>query len=253
MSLNPQHVTSNNSLLARRDARWRIAAVFVACAAVAALKSVEATAASLVLALILAGLSGTLTPWHRVRLGLLVLGVVPFVVVVPFVADRGERIWEWHFLAVTDEGIQSAVALALRTVALVLIAMSMLASTPLHVTLCAARKLGLPRLLVHVSLLTYRYTFLLVDELNRLRIALRVRGFRNAMTGHAYRTIGRVTGTLLVRGSDRAERVAAAMRCRGFDGHFRTLAAFRTTFPDVLMFALIAAAAGGLAAWDVWG
>jgi cobalt/nickel transport system permease protein len=86
-----------------------------------------------------------------------------------------------------------------------------------------------------------------------LRIALRVRGFRNAMTAHAYRTVGQVTGTLLVRGSDRAEHVAQAMRCRGFDGRFRTLTEFRTRPADVLMFVLTVGVAGGLVAWDLYG
>jgi cobalt/nickel transport system permease protein len=61
-----------------------------------------------------------------------------------------------------------------------------------------------------------------------------------------------VTGTLLVRGSDRAERVAQAMRCRGFDGHFRTTTAFRTRPADVGMFLLIVGVVGGLVAWDAW-
>jgi cobalt/nickel transport system permease protein len=146
-----------------------------------------------------------------------------------------------------------AAALAMKTVALVTLALTLLASAPLHVTLAAAGRLGVPRLLVHLTMLTYRYVFLLLDELNRLRIALRVRGFRNAMTGHAYRTIGQVTGTLIVGGANRADRVAQAMRCRGFDGCFRTLASFRTWPADVLMFLLITGVAGGLVAWDVWG
>src|SRR5437868_4244073 len=81
--------------------------------------------------------------------------------------------------------------------------------------------------------LTYRYTFLLAEELGRLRIALRVRGYRNRANLHSYRTIGHVAGTLLVRSHERAERVGQAMRCRGFDGRFRSLTAFRTRWPDV--------------------
>jgi cobalt/nickel transport system permease protein len=73
------------------------------------------------------------------------------------------------------------------------------------------------------------------------------------MTGHAYRTVGQVTGTLLVRGADRADRVAQAMRCRGFEGRFHSLATFRTRPADVLMFALMVGVSGGLVAWDVWG
>ena len=73
------------------------------------------------------------------------------------------------------------------------------------------------------------------------------------MNAHSYRTIGQVTGTLLVRGSDRADRVSHAMRCRGFDGCFRTLTTFRSNWVDALMFTAVACIFGGLVAWDVWG
>ena len=40
-------------------------------------------------------------------------------------------------------------------------------------------------LLVQLTLLSYRYLFLLADELGRLRIALRVRGYRNRVAAHS--------------------------------------------------------------------
>jgi cobalt/nickel transport system permease protein len=81
-------------------------------------------------------------------------------------------------------------------------------------------------------------------------VAVRVRGFRNRAARHAYATAGRVAGTLLVRGHERAERVHQAMLCRGFDGQFRSLTAFRTRPADVLVFMLIAGSAVALAAVD---
>jgi cobalt/nickel transport system permease protein len=124
----------------------------------------------------------------------------------------------------------------------------LLASAPLDATLKAAHSLRVPGLVVQLALLTYRYLFLLADELGRLRTALRVRGFRNRASRHAYRTVGRVAGTLLVRGYERGERVGQAMRCRGFDGRFRSLTAFRTRPIDVLTFAVVV----GCAAGAVW-
>ena len=103
---------------------------------------------------------------------------------------------------------------------------------------------------VLIALLAYRYAFLIGDELRRLRTALRVRGFRPTMNRHGYRTLGHVTGAVLVRGADRAERVSDAMRCRGFDGRFHTLAAFRTTPADVVSFLLTLAAIAALLLWD---
>jgi cobalt/nickel transport system permease protein len=81
------------------------------------------------------------------------------------------------------------------------------------------------------------------DEMARLRRALRVRGFRNRADAHSYRTVGQVAGTLLVRGAARAERVHQAMRCRGFDGTFRTLTTFRTKTLDIVTFMSLTATA----------
>ena len=92
-----------------------------------------------------------------------------------------------------------------------------------------------------MSQLAYRYTFVLAAEARRLRVAMRTRGFRARTDRHTYRALGHAVGSLLVRGGDRADRVADAMRCRGFDGTYRTVTAFRTTTADVLSFALLAA------------
>jgi cobalt/nickel transport system ATP-binding protein len=123
-------------------------------------------------------------------------------------------------------------------------------TAPLHRTFAAAHRLKVPGLLVLLALLTHRYAFLLMDELRRLRTALWVRGFRTRANSHGYRTLGSAIGIILVRGSDRAERVAAAMRSRGFDGRFHTLAAFHTKAKDVILFLVIVLAATGLIAWD---
>jgi cobalt/nickel transport system permease protein len=127
----------------------------------------------------------------------------------------------------------------------------MLATTPLHQAFKAARAIGTPRVVVLLLLLTLRYVFVLIEEFARLRIALRVRGFRNRASLHSYRTIGQAAGTLLLRSHERSERVAQAMKCRGFDGEYRTLADFKTRVGDVFGFAIIAVFAAGLLVWDV--
>jgi cobalt/nickel transport system permease protein len=253
VSVNPEYRESQDSWLARRDPRWRLAAFALAILGVAILRQPGPAAAALGVALAITAVGQIPGRWYRARLGVLLLALLPFLIVVPFTVESGNRLWEWRFLHITDQGLWAALALAMKTVALVTLALTLLATAPLHVTLHAAARLGVPRLLVHLTLLTYRYTFVLLDELNRLRIAVRVRAFRNSMSGHAYRTIGQVTGTLLARGADRAERVAHAMRCRGFDGCFRSTAVVRTAPADVLMFVLVAGIAGGLVAWDFSG
>jgi cobalt/nickel transport system permease protein len=80
---------------------------------------------------------------------------------------------------------------------------------------------------------------------------VRLRGFGPHGVRHGYRTIGTIIGSTVVRGQRRAEGVALAMRCRGFDGRFRSAAAFRTRPADVLFAAATILTAAALVAWDV--
>jgi cobalt/nickel transport system permease protein len=150
----------------------------------------------------------------------------------------------------SERGLVVGLAVTARCLAIGCLALVLVGSAPLHQTLAAAHALRVPGLFVLVAGLAYRYTHLLAAEYKRVRVALRTRGFRVAATKHGYRTIGHVTGAVLVRGADRAERVADAMRCRGFDGTFHTTAVFRTTRWDILAFAGLIAATMALLLWD---
>src|SRR5207244_54852 len=148
-------------------------------------------------------------------------------------------------------GLGVAVLLCAKALAIVTLMFVLLATSPLDATLKAAHALHVPGLLIQLAVLTYRYVFVLSDELARLRVALRVRGYRNRANLHSYRTVGHVAGTLLVRGHERGERVGQAMRCRGFDGRFRALNEFQTSSPDVCFFLALVAAVSGLLVWDL--
>jgi cobalt/nickel transport system permease protein len=224
-----------DSPLARLDGRWRLAALLVAVACAAATRSLAAGAACLAAALLLAVLARMDWRWYGRRLAVVALLVALFALPLPFLAEGG-----WRFAAVL-----LTKALTLLTLTAVL-----LVTAPLDATLKAAHALWIPGLLVHLALLSYRYLFVIGDELARLRVALRLRGFRNRADAHAYRAVAAASGTLLVRGYERAERVAAAMRCRGFDGRFRSLAAFRTRAADVVALGLALAFAAGVFVLD---
>jgi cobalt/nickel transport system permease protein len=173
-----------------------------------------------------------------------------FVAWLPLLPRPGDDSVALAGVSVSLIGLRLAVVLLARAAALVTLMLVLVATAPLHDTLKAAHALYVPGVLVQIAALSYRYVFLLAEEFGRLRVALRVRGFRNRADRRSYQTIGQVAGTLLVRSHERAERVAHAMRCRGFDGQFRSLHAFRTAPADVLAFLLIVGAAAGLLTWD---
>jgi cobalt/nickel transport system permease protein len=232
------------------DPRWKLAGLVLLTVAIACLHHPMPAAVALISTLLLAAL-GRLPPrWLFARLGATALFLSPFVVSLPFLVHRPNADLSLGPLVV-PYGLGVALLLALKALAVVALMLVLLATAPLDATLKAAHSLRIPGLLVQLGLLTYRYLFVLSSELRRLRVALRVRGYRNRVSRHSYRTVGHVAGTMLVRGVERAERVVQAMRCRGFDGRFRSLTPFQTRAPDVAAFVLLAGVAAGLLLWDL--
>jgi cobalt/nickel transport system permease protein len=251
MTLAFDHLASLDSPLRRLDPRWKLAALVLGAGVVAALRTLPAAVLALAGAVLLVAVSRLPWRWYLGRLGALGLFLLLFVVLLPFLLDGPGPAWDLGPVRFSVHGLMVALLLCCKGLAIVSLALVGLATQPFDATLKAFHALLVPGLVVQILMLTYRYTFLLAEELGRLRIALRVRGYRNRGNLHSYRTIGHVAGTLLVRSYERAERVGQAMRCRGFDGRFRSLVAFRTQWADVAAFLLIIVSAGGLFAWDL--
>lgn len=251
MTLALDFPESGSSFLGRWDPRWKLAALLPAAVMAALLQSVPAASLALVSALVLAFL-GRLPPrWLLARLGTLALVLTLFLLWLPFSGLPGP-VWEIGWVRLSGEGARVALLLLLKASTIVTLMLVLAAIGSLAETFKAAHSLHLPGRLVQVCLLTYRYIFLVMDELGRLRLALRVRGYRHRANLHSYRTVGHVAGTLLVRSAERADRVAQAMRCRGFDGCFRTLTIFQTRAKDIILFLAVIGGATGLFLWDWW-
>jgi cobalt/nickel transport system permease protein len=238
------------SPLHRLDPRWKLTALAVAVPAVALVRTPGPALLALALALTLALVARLPPRWLAGRVGVALMMLALFAVWLPLLPRPGHDVWDVGGVSVSVTGLVLAVVLLAKAAAIVTLVLVVLATAPLHDTFKAAHRLRVPGLLVQLVLMRYRYVFLLADEFARLRTALRVRGYRNRMNLHSYRTAGQVAGTLLVRGHERSDRVAQAMRCRGFDGEFRSLHDFRARPSDVLLLAAALAVAAGLVAWD---
>jgi cobalt/nickel transport system permease protein len=241
------------SPLRRLDPRWKLAGLLLAAVLVAAVRTLIPTAAALLGALALAALARLPWRWYLGRVAAVGLFVALFALPLPFLLSGDGPAWALGPVTITWHGLSTALFVAAKALTVLTLMLVLLASAPLEDTLKAAHALRVPGRLVQLAVLTYRYIFVLEGELARLRVALRVRGYRNRANRHSYRTVGHVAGALLVRGYERAERVGQAMRCRGFAGCFHSLTSFRTTAADVAAFALLVGGAGALLAWDRLG
>ncbi len=140
---------------------------------------------------------------------------VLFVLLLPFVT-QGE---ETHVLGVglSIDGLWTAWAIVAKA-SLVLLATAVVAAcTPPAAILAGVDRLRAPKVLTAIAGFTIRYVEVVLDELQRMRIARVARGDDPRFAWQARATI-RSAGTLLVRCFERGERVHLAMISRGYDG-----------------------------------
>jgi cobalt/nickel transport system permease protein len=207
--------------LDRIDPRARILALaaFVAMVAFAHRPVTLALALGLSLALAL----GAMGPGEIFRrLAALNLFLLLVSVLLPLTTG-GESLGTLGPLRFSREGVELAAAVVLKGNAIVLALAALLGTLDLVTLGHALAHLYVPLKLIHLLLFTVRYVEVLRREYLRLTVAMRLRAFRPRMDRHTYRTYGYLVGMLLVRSLDRAERIVAAMKCRGFRGRFYLL------------------------------
>lgn len=154
------------------------------------------------------------------------------------VTYEGETLFRVGRFVISRPGVDLAAQITLKTTAILLLFMSLVATMPVATLGHALNRLHLPQKLVHLLLLTYRYIFVIEAEYRKLVTAIRIRGFRSGTNMHSYKTYAYLIGMLFVRASVRAERVHQAMRCRGFKGKFYSLHDFEPSKSDLLFSAL---------------
>ncbi len=90
-------------------------------------------------------------------------------------------------------------------------------ATPFPLLLRALSQLHCPRVFLLLLGFCHRFLFVLRDEAQRMKRAADARGFQGHWLWHAP-VVGRMIGTLFLRGYERGERVCLAMAARGFNG-----------------------------------
>ncbi len=102
----------------------------------------------------------------------------------------------------------------------------MIATTPFFDTLRALRWFKVPPLICNLVMFTYRFIFVLLDEMGRMRLARKSRGFtggRSLLDKEAFKTISYTIGMVFVRSNVRAGKIYDALLSRGYSGEIKTL------------------------------
>ncbi len=180
------------------------------------------------------------------------LGAVNFFIlflwlVLPFsFSYPGETVAALGPLEVTRQGLELALLLTIKGNAVALGAIAFFGKSSVYELSAAALRLGAPEKMTAILVLMFRYIQVIGQEYARLRLAMKARGFRPAMNMHSYRSYAGLIGMLLVRSLDRAARIHAAMRCRGYNGRLWLSGDFRFKKTDWALSFLMIFMMGGV-------
>jgi len=217
---------TGTSFIHKLDPRVRIIFAAIYCFVVALAREFPVLLAALAISAALVHLSGL--NFKSVAKRLLIVNSLVFLLwaILPLTFG-GAAILNVGPFPIYRQGLTLAAQITLKSNA-ILLAFIALAATMTFSTLgYALERLHIPKKMVNLLLMTYRYLFVIEQEYQRLLRATKIRGFVPKTNLHTYRTYAYVVGMLFVRAAARADRVYQAMLCRGFKGHFYCLQEFR--------------------------
>jgi len=216
----------------RLDARAKLVGIFVFVIVSAVLTDFGLVLVSLAVALTLV-VASRLPIFHLARMYLTALPFILFASVSVFLFggwERGIEMWA-------------------RTSACVLPLLVLAAGTETFDLFAGLRRLHVPAVITTLLMLTQRYILLFSEELSRMSIARKARGFRGArslLDRYGLNVLAFTAGMVLVRSFDRADDIYEGLKCKGFRQEMTPWRRSHVALKDVLLASGLAAVAGVL-------
>jgi len=163
--------------------------------------------------------------------------MLTLIIILPFTTP-GEVMFTVLGLPASWQGLSHALLITIKANAVLLMLFSLVATMPATTLGHALAHLKVPDKLVHLLLFMVRYLEVISQEYKKMRRAMQARAFVMRTNRHTWKSIGYLFGMLLIRSVERAERIADAMKCRGFCGRYYLTSDMKMKSADVLFAAL---------------
>jgi cobalt/nickel transport system permease protein len=230
-ALVSEEIAARRGLLQRLDARAKLIGALGFLIATGLVRHVSVLAGLYALALTLALASRIDLGWFVKRVWLFVplfTGVIVLPAVFSFVTP-GEIVlslghWFGHEVGLTRQGLTSVALIVCRVATSISLVVLLTLTTSWTRLLAALRSLFVPRLLVLVLGMAYRYLFVLLDSVFEMVTARRARTVAAERSLHGERaTTSFSAGALFGKAHALSEEIHQAMLARGFRGELRML------------------------------
>ena len=128
----------------------------------------------------------------------------------------------WFTWTIYQNGITMAIATFFRVEGAISSTFFLVLTTSMTDIFVTLRRIKIPKVLIEISLLIYRYIFVFMDVSAKMNMA------QNLRLGHSsvmrrIRSASLLAGNLFIRTLEQGERTFTAMNARGYDGNIRIL------------------------------
>ena len=236
---------TGNSIIHRIDPRFRVTAAIFYSFSVALCYEFPSIITALGFSLTALFLSGVRLQTVLKRLAIVNIFIFLFWIVLPLTYP-GNTIYSLGPVTVYLAGIVLAAKITIKSNAILLVLISFMATMTFSTLGHSLSRLKVPEKLVFLLMITYRYIFVIALEYKKIIRSIKIRGFKPKTTLHTYKTFAYVIGMLLIRASERADRVYNAMRCRGFKGKYYSLTEFQADAKSWVFVALVSVVTLGI-------
>jgi cobalt ECF transporter T component CbiQ len=235
-----EETAARPGLLQSLDARAKLLGVVALLVAVGLVRHIPVLVGIYLLTLVLAAASRIGLYWFVKRVWLFIplfSGVIVAPAMFSFVTP-GEVVlplghWLGHEVGLTRQGVTSAGLIVCRVATSISLVVLLTLTTSWPRLLSALRALFVPRLLVLVLGMAYRYIFVLLDSISEMVTARKARTVAARRSGRGARTVtGFSGGALFGKAHALSEEIHQAMLARGFRGEVRTLGRLRLRIAD---------------------
>lgn len=157
-------------------------------------------------------------------LSFLVIGVVTIALSASTKSDN--FLWYFHlkdsFVGVSIIGMEMALLLFFKALGAVSCLYFLSLSTPMVSLMSALRRLKVPKLMLEIMSLVYRFIFVLMETADTIFTAQNARlGYSRISTG--YSSLGVLVASVFIRAYKRSDDLYISLESRGYDGEFNIL------------------------------
>lgn len=222
-----------DSSIHRWDNRCKIVSLIFLVFCISSIKSFEIAAASLFIAMLYIIFSRLPLNFILSKILYPVLFLVPLFIMLG-ISSGGEVLYSTSFFIIYKEGILLSCLILIKMISIILLFVVIWSTASFNNTARALRSLKVPSKLVFMVLFTYRYFFVFLEYLRRMRSSLKLRGYKSRGGLRTFNSSANLIGSLLVRSFEQTEQIHNAMILRGFQGDIISFEQMQVRAIDIL-------------------